>query len=59
MASLQAKCPILAYSNLPLDIIPTLSETSNGRALSFEYIYRYINYILENSFRGAIDKTVG
>jgi hypothetical protein len=34
-ASLQAKCPILAYSNLPLGIILTLSETSNWRALSF------------------------
>jgi hypothetical protein len=33
--SSQAKCPILAYFNLPLGRIPTHSETSNRRALSF------------------------
>ena len=33
--SSQAKCPILAYSNLPLGVIHVLSETSNQHALSF------------------------
>ena len=34
-SSSQAKCPILAYSNLPLGVIHVLSETLNQHALSF------------------------
>ena len=34
-SSSQAKCPILAYSNLPLGVIHVLSESSNQHALSF------------------------
>jgi hypothetical protein len=33
--SSQAKCPILAYSNIPLGVIHVLSETSNQHALGF------------------------
>jgi hypothetical protein len=47
--SSQAKRPILAYSNLPLGRIPTLSEASNRRALSFACTnqiapYRYVHF---------------
>jgi hypothetical protein len=47
--SSQAKCPILAYSNLPLGRIHLLFETSNRRALSLASTdqiapYRYIHF---------------
>ena len=47
--SSQAKCPILAYSNLLLGRIHILSETSNRRALSFASTnqiapYRYVHF---------------
>jgi hypothetical protein len=48
-ASSQAKCPNLAYSNLPLGRIHILSETSNRRALSFASTnqiapYRHVHF---------------
>jgi hypothetical protein len=47
--SSQAKCPILANSNLPLGRIHILSETSNCCALSFACTnqiapYRYVHF---------------
>jgi hypothetical protein len=47
--SLQAKCPILAYSNLLLGRIHILSETSNRRALCFASTnqiapFRYVHF---------------
>ena len=35
VSSSQAKCPIFAYSNLPLGVIHVLFESSNQFALSF------------------------
>ena len=63
-SSSQAKCPILAYSNLPLGVIHVRSESSNQHALSFastnEIVEEFGNFVFlkkfereRNSYRSA------